>query len=434
MRKLNKPSDIWVLKPTKDDLIAGADYASITLPWTFNRMMMNTGSSGQQYRALNIAKGIVGQEILRRELKNRGKKPVLQKKSHRDEDLFDFSMQMGNQIHKLDIKSINYYSDYANVDREPLTLGLIVKNAGYPGPDWRRFFPMLVPHTQINQDKEAYCFVIASSIDTRKDIFTDRVGVALTAFPYGEIMAFISSKRLCLARENAGKGFYINCSYKTTGMFDANNINLTIHGEWNGELQNFKINIKKNSDISNIGPFSCVSSFELSEESYNEFTGQIEIYVSKNEFDSIVLNSSKRNINQNLGSHLVITRTDFCNLILPNDYTMYVLGWIPKVDYLKACRNYMGWVWPLDKVNKYENQEWSQITENDRSSIIRAGFDDCIQTKPSLLKAGWMKTTGRGAGACCYVFPNIGHGGGVKETNLFVLPSDLNVMEELGRQ
>ena len=44
MMETLKPNDIWVLKPTIDDLKVGANYAAITLPWTFNRMMMNTGS------------------------------------------------------------------------------------------------------------------------------------------------------------------------------------------------------------------------------------------------------------------------------------------------------------------------------------------------------------------------------------------------------
>ena len=48
MKLISDPDDIWVLKPTEKDLLAGAKYAAITLPWTFNRMMMNTGSSGSK--------------------------------------------------------------------------------------------------------------------------------------------------------------------------------------------------------------------------------------------------------------------------------------------------------------------------------------------------------------------------------------------------
>ncbi len=43
-----------------------------------------------------------------------------------------------------------------------------------------------------------------------------------------------------------------------------------------------------------------------------------------------------------------------------------------------------------------------------------------------------MKTSGGpGGNACCYVFPNV-RGGGIRETNLYVLPQDLTIMDELG--
>ena len=142
-------SDIWVLTPTEVDLAEGARYASVTLPWTFNRMMLNTGSAGQQLRGLNIAKGIVGQEVLRQELTRRGMSLDVQRKSHRDVDLFDFFLVVHGHRRKLDVKSVNFYSDYATLGRDPISPQLIADNAGYCGPDWRHFFPLLVPHTQI---------------------------------------------------------------------------------------------------------------------------------------------------------------------------------------------------------------------------------------------------------------------------------------------
>lgn len=431
IKKVTNADDIWILKPTKDDLLTGAKYAAITLPWTFNRMMMNTGSSGQKFRALNIAKGIVGQEILRRELESRGIFPSLQEKSHRDDDLFDFNITINEKERKLDIKSINYYSDYRIEGRDPLSAELIIQNSGYPGPDWRQFFPMLVPHTQIMQEKEAYCFIIASSIDTRNDITTDRIGYALTAFPYGEPMIFLCSKRLCLSRENANKGIYLNVEYRSGALLDEPDFILNIIGEWAGDLQNIEVPIEKNKTIKNVGPFSCVSSFQISINDYNKMYGTVSISIGRNEYTDIILNSIRRNINSVPATYLEILRGDFCNLILPNDYKVYIVGYIPKSEFLDACRKYTGWVWPLDRENKFNNQPWNQITENDLSMLTRAGFADTIQKDPSLLKSGFMKTTGRGGGACCYVFPNIGRGGGVKETNLYVLPQDLYAMSEL---
>jgi hypothetical protein len=434
MNMLSRTEDIWILKPTKEDLIAGAQYASVTLPWTFNRMMMNTTSPGQQSRALNIAKGIVGQEMLRRALLESGVSTQVQRKSHRDEDLFDFRILEKGVVINLDVKSVNYYSNYADTGRVPLSLELMVENAGYPGPDWRHFFPMLVPHTQIAQDKQAYCFAITSSIDFRRDVITDRVDYSLTAFPYGEVMAFMGSKKLCLARESVSKGFYIECFYRVDSLFNSGGIRLVVLGEWEGKIQKVPVYLKKERRVPDIGPFSCVSSFQIERGSYEGLDGQIEISVCRNDFKLPVYNSYKQNINVKPDNIVILARKDFCNLILPSGYTMYVIGWLKKEEFLQGSRKYTGWVWPLDKVNKYENQAWTMITEKDKKMITHYGFEDCIQKKPSLLKAGWMKTSGKGGGACCYVFPNIGGQSGVKETNLYVLPQDLKTMSVLGRQ
>ncbi len=100
MRKLKTKADVWVLTPNTNDLKAGAYYAAVSLPWTFNRMMLNTSSAGQQHRALNIAKGIVGQEMLLREMTRLGIKAQTQRKSYRDEDLFDLHVTISNSSSK----------------------------------------------------------------------------------------------------------------------------------------------------------------------------------------------------------------------------------------------------------------------------------------------------------------------------------------------
>ena len=143
MRKLKTKEDVWLLTPSANDLKAGAYYAAVSLPWTFNRMMLNTTSAGQQHRALNIAKGVVGQEMLKREMQRVGIKAQTQRKSYRDEDLFDFNAEIGGTLTKLDLKSVNYFTDYAPIGREPFSVDLLMKYAGYADADWRTFFPML---------------------------------------------------------------------------------------------------------------------------------------------------------------------------------------------------------------------------------------------------------------------------------------------------
>lgn len=434
MEWLSKDSDIWVCHPIEEDLYSGARYAAITLPWTFNRMMKNTTSRGQQERALNIVKGIVGQEVLRRVLDKYGVKVQVQIKSYREEDFYDLRVPIKKELTKLDLKSVNYYTNYDPMGREPLTPTLIIENMGYCGPDWRKFFPMLVPHTQIGQEKEIYCFAIASSIDFRLDIDTDRVCHALTAFPYGDPMVFLSSSRLCQAREAAGKGFYIECSYTSSSLFNGE-LKLNILGEWGGKEQNVSVKIKSQRPTNSIGPFSCLNSIQIDKNTYERLYGQIIISVCKNDFTEPVRNSRRADINV-IPKPLHFRREDFCNLILPSSYTLYFLGWIPKEEFLERCRSYVGWIWPNDSSDEYKNQPWNKVTEDDRIMLERIGFADCISSSGSRhtdqLQAGIMKTTGRGNGACCYVYPNLGGGkGGVRETNLYILPQDLYTMDSL---
>ena len=429
MKKLKTREDVWVLTPSKKNLEAGAHYAAVSLPWTFNRMMLNTSSSGQQSRALNIAKGIVGQEMLKCEMARIGIEARTQRKSYRDEDFFDFDVEIQGRSTKLDLKSINYFTDYAPVGREPFSVDFLMQHAGHAGADWRTFFPMLVPHTQITQGKEAYCFAIATSVDLRKDLYTKRTNYALTAFPYGEHLEFFSSKRLCQERENSGKGFDIKLRYTVNSLFTPR-VAIKVIGEWDEQPKSVTVELSP-GEVGQCGPFSCVSSFQIDKDSYDQFDGILRISAIKNKFKAPVLNTNKRNINNIPSGGLVIQRPDFCNLFLPTDYTMYVIGWLTKEKFIEACQQYTGWVWPRDSVDRFKNQPWVQITENDRKMLESKGFQHSIQEAPHPLKAGWLKTSGRGGGACCYVFPNIGANGGVKETNLYVLPQDLYSMSSL---
>lgn len=429
MSKLETVEDIWVLTAEPRDLETGAHYAAVSLPWTFNRMMYNTSSKSQKQRALNVAKGIVGQEILKRELQRIGIQAETQRKSHRDEDLFDLNVDIQGQLTRLDLKTVNYYTDYDSYGRRQFTTDHLLNYASYAGPNWRTFFPMLVPHTQIDQNKEAYCFAIASSIDIRENISKDRNAYALTAFPYGTHQAFLSSKKLCSARESQDLGFYVDLYYNDVGLFDSS-ITISILGEWATDF--IKIDIELKPGVTEcLGPFSCISSFQIEKKQYDKFNGQIHISVAENELNTSILNSSKRDINIPPSDPLVIGTGDFCNLILPNNYTLYVIGWINKDDFLKACRQYTAWIWPKDSVDKYQNQPWSEISEDDIKKLKKADLADAYQSHPPRINAGWLKTTGRGTGACCYVFPNVPRAGGVRETNLYVLPKDLHTMASI---
>ena len=421
--------DIIELTPTQEDLIAGAEYASITLPWTFNRMMANTSSTGQNTRGLNIAKGIVAQEVLKREAIRRGADVELERKSYRDDDLFDLRLPIAGSQVRIDFKTVNYYTDYGNT-RESFSKEFIVENESYPGPDWRKFLPMLVPHTQIGQDKEAYCFAIASSTDFRKDVSNHRTHHSITAYPYGKSKDFLSSAKLCLLREESGNGIFLQIRYPQNTLLN-HNINLKVLGEWQGNKVIRTVEIIPNMTLSNIGPFSCVSSFQFDKVDFDNFNGTMLIDVDRNEFTRSVLNSQRRNVNVIPSEPMTLSKSDFCNLILPDNFKLYLIGWILKSEFLERCKKYPAYIWPNDKVNKFENQIWNQITTEDRKMLIKCGFEDRIVNSPPEIKAGFMKTHGRGGGACCFVFPNQGRGGGIREHNLYVLPSDLNTIDTL---
>jgi hypothetical protein len=169
----------------------------------------------------------------------------------------------------------------------------------------------------------------------------------------------------------------------------------------------------------------------MDRENFGELYGKIRISVTRNDLEGPVWSSTGRNVNQIPGRDLVLQRDDFCNLVLPRNYELYVMGWIAKEDFLKACRKYKGWVWPRDSVSRFANQHWTTVTDDDKETLTAAGFKDSVQEHPPLIKAGFMKTSGKGNGACCYYYPNVYGSGGLKETNLYVLPQDLRIMDEL---
>jgi len=418
-----RKESVLVLKPTKKERLDAADFASKTIAWTFNRMSYNYTKRGQNLRCFNIVKGIIAQEMLKTHLIKHGIS-VVTDNSYRSSDIFDFLIKRDEKEIKLDLKTNHHYNDYNVKGRPEFSVDYLIQNQNYPGPDWRKFFPMLMPHNQIRQNKDAYCFGISSSVDFRDGIEKDRDGYFLSFFPYDSYVSFISNKKLCKLREENGKGFYLNFKYNSLSLYSTP-ITIEIVGEWNECYKIERITLTPNKLIKNIGPFSIISSFKIDKNDFENFDDSIEISAGKNEYKDEVLNSSKENINVPPSTDMIFFRKDICNLLLPENYTLYLLGWIYKNDFLNKCLKYPSWVWPKDSVDRFKNQEWSQLTESDIKSISKLGFEDHIKKTPRKFNAGWLKTNGRGGGACCYIFPNIGRNGGVMETNLYVLPTDL---------
>lgn len=432
MGYLSDDNDVWTATATSADIDEAAHYASISLPWTFNRMMMRSSPNGQNNRAFNIAKGIAGQEILHRVLRDNGMEVELPRDSHRDDDLFDIRIQVAGEVRDTDLKTVTYYSNYSN-KRPPFSPEYVVENRDYDGPEWRRFFPMMIPHTQMNQDKEVYIFAIAESIDFRNEMTSGRSEHEITAFPHGDTCEFLQADRLIKAREEAKKGVYVSVRYlpENDGQMGAPSLELI--GEWDGDLNNRQIKLEPNQLLGEVGPFSCLNSVQMpADDFFEQFEGSLEFSVRSNELDEPVRNTTRRNLNQRPDEPMIIEKDDFCNLRLPDDYTLHLFGWTTKSRFRQNCRKYRSWVWPDDDIDPSKNTPWSQITDDDRKRLERIEFDDAIQSGDHRIDAGFLKGIPMSGGACTYVFPNQ-QSGGLRETNLYVLPQDLRVMSELGQ-
>jgi hypothetical protein len=418
-----KKSDIISLKPTEKQKALGCDYALKTLPWTFNRMMSNTSTTGQNSRALNIAKGVVAQALFKSVLTDLGVNAEEEKKSHRDSDLFDLRFNINQAETKFDFKSFNIYTDYVLKGREAFSIDFLIKNQSYPGPLWTQFFPMLVPHKQIGQDKDAFIFALGSSKDFRKWNPTSiQKNYVLAAFPFGEALPFYMSPKLCLERENLEKGFFV-CVKIENNMLAKSTSKFYLTGEYNGKTVNYELISNSKSQV--VGPFACLSSIWTQDTNSILGLETMTIKLDKNEMKSPVFSATRKNLNVE-PEEVIFRQKDFCNLILPDDYELHLLGWIGKEEYIERCLSYPAWIWPKDSENKFANQSWTTFSDGDKTTMAKV-LGEGVDPKEGL---GIMKTTGRGGGAACYFYPNI-HGGGIKETNFYVLLDDLKPIRKL---
>ena len=424
--KITTSSEIWTIRPSQEELDAAAFYASISMPWTYNRMSLNRYSKAQQSRALNIAKGIVVQEALQRKLKTQKASPEVQEKSHRDQDIFDIRLNMSGRTHSIDIKSFHVYTDFlSSTGREPITEELIFTHRHYGGPDWRHFFPMLVPHDQIGTKKDAYVFAISTSVDPRKEVLKQRASSCIAAFPYHQWMGFLSSTTLCAARESVRKGFTLEVYFESR-LSTTENVRLYVIGEWDKKRQVEEISLKHGKKIIGQKPFSAISAFRLRREDYIKFRGKISISVSSNDFRGSVPDGNISNANWIPDTPLIFERNDFCNLVMPSDFIIYFIGWISTNEFMKSQIQYLPWMAPSN-AQSTKNQIWDQISSRE-NSLMRQFPNHFLHNS---LQGGWMRKGYQSSGACCYMFPNIGKYGGVKETNLYVVPGDLNRMSDL---
>ena len=402
----------------------GANYALRTLPWTFNRMNANTSPAGQNSRALNISKGVVAQSLFLQIMKELGANPVEEDKSHRSPDLFDLRLRHGSSEIAVDFKSFSVYTNYKIPDRPEFSIGYLLENQNYDGPEWARFFPLLVPHTQIQQDtKDAFVFALSESQDFRKLNLAGDYGVSKFAvFPWGSWLPFLTSSKLALLREGSQQEMHLKI--EINGSNFSSDDQLVFVGESKGKSVSYRISAEEGTQF--VGPFSLLSSIYTEEIGTVRRLVELRVEVEDQGYADKVLNSAKRNINQAPEGALSFTSKDFCNLTLPEDYTLHFLGWITKEEFRDASIRRNPWVWPKDSVDKMKNQAWSTFSDRDKKDLGKIYHDGVFRGG-----VGALKTTGLGNGAACYFYPNM-YGGGVREMNFYCLPSDLWSVKSLG--
>jgi hypothetical protein len=402
--------DILTLKPSTEDIYLGARYAGISLPWTYDRMEQeNKNSTGTRDRAFNISKGVVGQRLLASTLQERGVDVQLEEKSHRETDAYDIRFPSDIEVTDLDLKTFNHFTNYGVDEKPKLTAELISSNAQYEGSEWGHFFPMLVPFDQFTQQKDAYCFGLSSSIDFRNTI-EGRKGYELYAFPkpdstVGEFMMSNVKKR-----ESTGQSFSLNVVLSNGN--DHMEIDIKIIGEFDGGINEEWITIQDKSPVT-IERFSGINSFKI----------------KKSGFDKLQQSNRKISISveeRSLSDQPIqLDHDDFSNLLMPSNFSFYFIGWIPKAEFKTKAMKHPGWIGPSEDTF-YKNQRWDYLKPEEKHLLKNNGVSWAVDPNGGV-QGALRKGTG------CYYYPKLTKDkpwiGGLRKTNLYVLPENLRSMD-----
>jgi len=303
LRKLANIRDIWgPYKIEKSDIKEAINYATISLPWTFDRMRYGPRKQHSvNDRLVHILLGVLNQTILERILSERGYKCSKQWKKYRDSDVFDFHVN-GRTY---DVKTTHIYSEYSKKnERENFSPELLMTNKDYPGPEWRHFFPMMVPISQLTVDKikDAYIFGISETYQDIRHIAPSKGDKGFwCAAPFEKAFYFMQSTYVIRRREEEEQGFKIRVSWKR----NQRSLNgkrkvacLTIFGEWAGERQIENIEIKESKTAISEHTFSSLSCVRFSHPSILDDFDQIIVSV-ENDFKEIVTKPNNPKINLN---------------------------------------------------------------------------------------------------------------------------------------
>lgn len=392
--------------------------------------------------------GVLNQTILERVLTTKGYSCSKNWKKYRDSDVFDF--EINNR--KYDVKTTHIYSRYNQEwEREDFTPELLISNKSYGGPEWKHFFPMMVPISQLTIDKmkDSYIFGIAESFD---DIRKIEPKISDNGFwcsvPFAKAFYFFHSVPSIRAREKNGQGFKVKITWKNPQQrFNDNSraVVFTLFGEWDEKKQFEDLKLNPREETSSVNEFSSLSCLKIDHPALLDHNDEFIISV-ENYFDQHVPKSTNPKINLNDSNfEWVLNKNSFVNLKVPQDYKVYWVGYIPFQEFASVFKDYNSYFIPLPR-NMDVNQEGRvnnrfekrlRSFDKKRAKAIEKGipipwpeFVPLMDIKTRTVKAGILLAAMAGPrpiGAACYYYPPYAF----QETAIYVLPKDLYIIDSI---
>jgi len=452
IKKLSKPEDIWPpFKVQRSDVQEAIDYATISLPWTFDRLRYGPRTQkAVNQRLLHILIGVLNQTILERVLTGKGYVCSADWTKYRESDVFDFNI--GGKTY--DVKTVVIYTQYNDsLKRKSFSTKLLISNKNYGGPEWRHFFPAMVALSQLTVDKmkDSYIFGIAETYeDLMKREPRTSDGGFWCAAPYGQSHNFFHTTGLIRQRENAGKGFKIRVSWRCTQkslLGDRRKAKLILFGEWAGDCQTEILDLIEGKAVLSQDEFSSLSCIRFEHPAILNNYDEIAITV-KNSFTDFVPKLTNPSINLNDPQfEWTLQEGSFVNLQVPDDYRVFWIGHISFQEFATLFTCYESYFIPHGsnmninqpgRVNADSRKKLESIDKRRQKAIDQGinvpwpAFLQLIDRK-NHVKAGLLLAAMLGPrpiGAACYFYPPYA----LLESAMYVLPGDLYPMDSLAKK
>ncbi len=449
MKKLSNERDIWPPSlVTESDIQGALNYATVSLPWTFDRMRYGPRSQkAVNNRLLHILMGVLNQTILERELTKRGYSCSKDWTRYRESDIFDFSI--GDTV--CDVKTAHLYSQYNdNWGREQFSPSLLIANKSYDGPEWKHFFPMMVTLSQltVEKEKDSYIFGIAETYeDIRSTMPNLNDGGFWCGAPYGKAFHFFQNTRIIRSREENEMGFNIKISWtrpypRINGS--SGTIRIILYGEWAGFPLMEELTVTEGEQITSENEFSSLSCIRVEQPAILDDNDEI-ILIAQNHFEQHIPKLTNPTINLNDPTfEWILGKDSFVNLMVPKDYKVFWIGHIPFEEFVSKFTDYPSYFIPHGGGDMEKNdsgratpklKQRFESLDRRRKKAIDNGinvpwceFSSLIEGQK--INAGLLLVAMRGPkpiGAACYYYPPYA----LQESAMYVLPQDLYPMDLL---